>query len=73
MFDELERDMEVNSIRALIPGMIMQPQLIVEAEQACQRLLVPWDKTVAEEDNRDYDQLYHDNIGRFKDDEKEDV
>ena len=61
--------MQADGLRTLIPGMLRIPEIIFEIDDMCQTILMPW---VAKDtvDTRDYDQLYYDNIGRFKDDKE---
>ena len=67
---EIERELQTDNLRSLIPGLLRIPEAIFELDEVCQSIQTPW-LLGGEVDDRDYDQLYYDNIGRFLENENE--
>lgn len=70
MLDEIYRDMQADSFSSMIPVMSNQPELAIKVIQARDNLLMPWE-VGAVEPEKNWDQLYYDNIGKYDEKEKD--
>lgn len=72
MLADIDRELHVQVLGTIAPGLGFVPEALIKLEDTCRHFLLPWEQV---EDNAepDYDQMYYDNIGRFEDEQKEEV
>ena len=69
---DIYRELQVNAYNALMPLTVNNPAVGVDIAQSMDQVMMPWESGEVRHDIN-YDKLYYDNIGKFTDDQKEEV